>query len=122
MIDVKLIGMGVLWPTEHRSFDQHVDIAQFTNTIALVHTYLNCATPCAIHDPSDHHMRNLPVFYRSDRNIVERCCSDGVWHPDPDQVTRWQETLSHAEAVAQSTHGCCKNRCCEAPPTEGDSK
>jgi hypothetical protein len=39
---------------------------------------------CTIHNRTDHHMRNFKQFYRFDRGIMERICSHGVGHPDPD--------------------------------------
>ena len=40
---------------------------------------------CTIHNRSDHHMRGWPQFYRFDRAIMERICTHGVAHPDPDE-------------------------------------
>jgi hypothetical protein len=50
-----------------------------------VHPQDKCAgRTCAVHNPSDHHMRDFPQHYRGDRGIMERICPHGVGHPDPD--------------------------------------
>ena len=65
---------------------------------------------CAIHNPSNHHMRDWPVTLRLDRNgLLERQCPHGQGHPDPDSV-------AHFEAQGDETagyHGC--DGCCQPP-------
>jgi hypothetical protein len=57
---------------------------------------------CAVHNPSDHHMRDWPQYYRTDRGITERLCpKHGVGHPDPDDPN------------PDRVHGCCG--CCTPP-------
>lgn len=126
MKDPIVIGVADIWGIEgwyanlvEDSTRTH-DVVLFTSGIALTHTASRCEGPCPIHEPSSHHMRHLPAFYRASRNLIERCCDHGTWHPDPDQVTRWQQTLSPTEAVAQTVHGCCYYKCCEAPTTKGE--
>lgn len=58
---------------------------------------------CCIHNPSDHHMRDWPQQWRSDRHIMERVCKHGIGHPDPDDL---RIVLGHDPGV----HGCCG--CC----------
>lgn len=53
---------------------------------------------CTIHHRSNHIMRNFPQHWREDRHIMERICTHGVGHPDPDEITR------------DATHGC--DGCC----------
>jgi hypothetical protein len=55
--------------------------------------YLNCHDElscrgqyCTLHNRSNHHMRNLPQNWRSDVAYIERICSHGVGHPDPDEI------------------------------------
>jgi hypothetical protein len=78
---------------------------------------------CAIHHPSDHHMRTWPLVYRADRSpLIERLCPHGVGHPDPDSL----DYLADADPTdrgAWGVHGC--DGCCGAPdappaPTEGE--
>lgn len=84
-----------------------------TNTVILssgevlvhVHSEQKCAgEACCIHNPSDHHMRDWPQSWRSDRRIMERICEHGVGHPDPDEIN--PDTL----------HGC--DGCCIPPSME----
>lgn len=63
--------------------------------------------PCCIHSPSNHHLRSWRQHYRFDRDIMERLCSHGVGHPDPDDLK--VRTGSWAEGV----HGC--DGCCHRP-------
>lgn len=66
-----------------------------------VHAASKCAGQwCAVHNPSDHHMKDFPQHFRLDRGIMERTCPHGVGHPDPDDRTQ------------DRTHGCCEQRCC----------
>jgi hypothetical protein len=55
---------------------------------------------CTLHNRSPHPMRYMQQFWRSDRHIMERVCSHGVGHPDPDELIEkdW-------------THGC--DGCCD---------
>ena len=41
---------------------------------------------CAIHNPSDHHMRDWSINWRGDKGQIERICVHGVGHPDPDDL------------------------------------
>jgi hypothetical protein len=58
--------------------------------------------PCTVHNRSDHHMRSWPQHWRHDRGLMERICSHGVGHPDPDEPS-----------LVKSTHGC--DGCCSPP-------
>jgi hypothetical protein len=76
-----------------------------------VHEPSACAgQPCVIHNPSDHHMRDWQLHWRSDRKMFERICPCGVGHPDPDQIAYWERSLPERLAQAESVHGCCG--CC----------
>lgn len=70
----------------------------------LAHSKDKCAgTVCAIHNPSDHHMREWPQHWRDDRGIIERICKHGVGHPDPDDY-------AIRTGRDSGIHGCCG--CC----------
>lgn len=62
---------------------------------------------CGIHDhPSNHRLKDAPLNWRGDRNILERICSHGVGHPDHDSAL-------YLESIGQgweNIHGCCG--CC----------
>jgi len=61
-----------------------------------VHDPAQCAgRPCAVHNPSAHHMRDWPQRWRGDRQMIERLCPCGIGHPDPDDLN------------ADGIHGCC---------------
>lgn len=75
--------------------------------ILQVHDPAVClGTWCAMHNPSDHHMRSWPMLWRSDLSILERVCPHGVGHPDPDDAA-YRET----EGRGDTTHGC--DGCCQ---------
>lgn len=74
-----------------------------------VHARARCIPPCPIHAPSDHHMKDWPRYWRSDRQIVERTCRHGVGHPDPDDMKMWLD-------ADEGVHGC--DGCC-VPPEGG---
>lgn len=76
--------------------------------LANVHDPENCAgRGCAIHDhPSDHPLKDAPMLWRDDRNILERVCSHGVGHPDYDSA----EYLSSIGMEHENIHGC--DGCC----------
>ena len=58
---------------------------------------------CTIHHRTAHNMRKFPQFYRFDRGIMERTCSHGVGHPDPDDIRI-------VEGKDEGSHGC--DGCC----------
>lgn len=63
---------------------------------------------CCIHNPSDHHMRDWPLYWRSDASKMERICPHGVGHPDPD-ATAFRKRRGIYEDW-QDVHGC--DGCC----------
>lgn len=68
--------------------------------------------PCPWHAPSKHKMRNLPRHIRFDKlGLVERICTHGVGHPDPDSVAYLTENIIAGDPTGSlSVHGCCG--CC----------
>lgn len=80
----------------------------------LEHTdiYLNCHDElschgeyCTVHNRSEHSMRSFPQLWRNDKNIMERTCTHGVGHPDPDDFLI-------AIKPHLGVHGC--DGCCQA--------
>ena len=68
------------------------------------HDYHDCkGSPCPIHNPSDHPMKDFPTHWRDDRQIMERICPHGVGHPDPDD-------LRIRNGEDRGVHGC--DGCC----------
>lgn len=76
-----------------------------------VHDRDKCAGEfCCIHNPSDHPLKHAELNWRGDRRIMERLCSHGVGHPDPDDLTyRLQQGEDPKYA---GVHGCCPEGCC----------
>lgn len=70
--------------------------------VVYAHGAAECVRPCPIHWPTLHHMRTWPQHWRSDRGIIERICTHGVGHPDPDDKS------------PDKTHG-CRCGCCWLP-------
>lgn len=81
-----------------------------TGQVLSVHNKGDClGDNCPIHNPSNHHMKDWPLFWRDDRRIFERICEHGVGHPDPDDLNfRIKFKLENAKYA--SVHGCCG--CC----------
>lgn len=77
------------------------------------HDPADCEAPCPIHAPSEHHMRDWPMHWRSDRYLMERICPHGIGHPDPDHLARVERLRGKEAADGQSVHGC--DGCCRKP-------
>lgn len=76
----------------------------------MTHPPTDCAgRACAIHAPSDHHMREWPRVLRAS-GLIERTCPHGVGHPDPDSLA-WLDDVAPGHGLA--VHGC--DGCCGVP-------
>ena len=80
--------------------------------VILAHKKGNCNIPelCAVHNPSDHNMRDFKQHWRYDRGIIERICPHGVGHPDPDIIAYIRAIAGDKQAECESVHGC--DGCC----------
>lgn len=67
-----------------------------------VHSSMECQPPCPIHHRTDHAMRLWPQNYRMDMKVMERLCSHGVGHPDPDERTPYIHGCDGCCAVVRS--------------------
>lgn len=70
---------------------------------------------CAIHNPSDHVMKDMPMVLREDSfkyAMPERVCPHGIGHPDPDSVAWYAQQGTHGMGV----HGC--DGCCRYKPAD----
>ena len=91
-----------------------------------VHDRSVCAGhPCCVHNPTQHHMYGWRQHWRSDRAFMERLCSHGIGHPDPDQLSYLRRVHGDTDdVVALEVHAC--DGCCRAPtddvvgPDDGD--
>jgi len=70
-----------------------------------VHEKDECQIPeaCTIHHRTDHHMRSFKQFYRFDRGIMERICTHGIGHPDPDDIS----IIRKVDDGVHNCDGCC---------------
>jgi hypothetical protein len=82
--------------------------------ITNVHSESACAGRfCAIHNPSDHHMREWPLVWREaglfdiKPSHFERMCPHGIGHPDPDSLEFW-ESIGEEGMGVHGCDGCCK--------------
>jgi len=80
--------------------------------LLMAHPPGKCAGEhCTLHNRSDHPMRAFMQHWRDDRGLMERICTHGVGHPDPDQwdylVQRYGERRAHSEFV-HGCDGCCR--------------
>jgi len=88
-------------------FAKHEAYVQLENSDEELNTHSRDACLgefCTIHNRSDHSMREFPQHWRGDRGIMERICTHGVGHPDPDSP--WDKDS------AEWIHGCCGHGCC----------
>lgn len=92
------------------------------------HSAAICAgSRCCIHNPSEHHMREWSMAYRTDRALrcpthlvhglvlTERICPHGVGHPDPDSLSYLKEHDPEGWG-AWGIHGC--DLCCRSEQKE----
>jgi len=66
---------------------------------------------CPFHNPSDHPMTGWPRSLRGDRlPLIERLCSHGIGHPDPDSLAYIERMDPSRERQWEGVHGC--DGCC----------
>lgn len=93
---------------KHRELNMEQWTDDATGLVYWVHKQIVCqgnATPCVFHNPSEHSMRSWPITIR-ETALVERLCTHGVGHPDPDSVA-WFDSVGQE---GYDVHGC--DRCC----------
>jgi hypothetical protein len=76
--------------------------AQIGQAVLRTHPRSKCegrSLPCCIHDPSDHHMREWQMNWRSDTGVMERFCPHGIGHPDPDHMAYVRSLTPEHECV-----------------------
>jgi hypothetical protein len=79
--------------------DHWVD--DFGTVIHKVHKNGTCKQDyCTIHNPSDRAKAIGKQKWRLDRGMMERVCSHGTGHPDPDEFL-------YGKALAHACDGCC---------------
>lgn len=79
-----------------------------------------CVPPCAFHTPSDHPLKDAPLNWRSGlspydgRRLLERFCTHGIAHPDPDGLDFANDNLADGAEPDTGVHGC--DGCCHGRP------
>lgn len=91
--------------THYFSLEHNEDVVLYQ-----VHHETNCqGEPCAIHNRTNHSLRDWPQNWRDDRGIIERVCPHGIGHPDPDQYEYWMRT-NQPWQVIHGCDGCCTKK------------
>jgi len=89
------------------SYDRFTDDA---DVVWKVHKASVCVGDnCAIHNPSDHPLKDAKIAIRADafkHGLIERFCTHGIGHSDPDSVAFYAKQGTHGMGV----HGC--DGCC----------
>lgn len=95
-----------VYPSAGLPADRPTATLEHTDTVLVCHDPKDCeGRRCTLHNRSDHPMRDFPQHWREDRGIIERICTHGVGHPDPDSP--WSPT---SPGWIHGCDGCCWNR------------
>lgn len=63
---------------------------------------------CAIHNPSDHIMRDWEMLWRGSLGIFTRLCPHGIEHPDPDCIAYAKHLYGSKHTLdLHDCDGCC---------------
>ncbi len=82
-------------------------IVMYDGPVLETHGASQCAgSNCCIHNPSEHPLRDAPMHWIRELNLMMRICPHGHPHPDPDSMQFLQ--LFYFDGW----HPCCSNRCC----------
>ena len=78
--------------------------------VIWAHDSSQCAqdSVCSIHNPSAAAEAIGVRHWRNDRKMMERICTHGIGHPDPDQVSYWKSV--GLDTFTLGVHGC--DGCC----------
>jgi len=79
--------------------------------ILTLHDYEKCkGRHCSVHNPSEHPLKDAPLYWRSDRRMMERICEHGIGHVDPDHLAFYALSHDSMDVWAEGVHGC--DGCC----------
>lgn len=70
---------------------------------------VDCVGGCLIHNPTVTHRINReqwPYEWRTDKHVMERTCSHGIGHPDPDEAN-YQARVGRGYMNTHGCDGCC---------------
>lgn len=71
-------------------------------TTLIVHDKTKCSGPyCTIHNNSNHVMKDFVQRWRTDKGFMERVCTHGIGHPDPDEIYNNRNGIHGCD-------GCCR--------------
>jgi len=71
-------------------------LADVDQLVLGVHPAAWCTGWCAIHNPSDHWMRDCELGFDVEKKSLYRTCTHRIMHQDPDERTYWTEKLESA--------------------------
>lgn len=75
---------------------------------------------CAIHNPSYHPLSDAPQVMREDKwFLIERVCTHGIGHPDPDSASFMAESGWGKGIWVHGCDGCCQDKGEKHPPATG---
>lgn len=75
--------------------------------LVQVHGINECRFGCAIHDrPSNHPLKDAPLYWRDDRGILERTCEHGIGHIDFDTAI-YNRSINMTNLNIHGCDGCC---------------
>ena len=98
-------------PAESLFFDEHTGIRWHTDDLCEDQI-------CVIHNPSNHALRTWPMVLR-EHTLIERQCTHGIGHPDPDSYRALNRINYGDEEIdfGFGIHGCdgCCTRALQAP-------
>lgn len=92
--------------------DGREEFEDASGVVIRVHRRRDCFRPCAIHNPSEHHMTRWGVIITIPDRIWRKC-PHGVLHPDPDWRNQVRQTLGNGPVYRQTglhdeCDGCCR--------------
>lgn len=101
-------------------FARHDAIFLPDGTLLQTHPKWMCGTGfCCIHNPSDHPLRDAPMFWIDQFKSMDRLCSHGVRHPDPDDFAfKVRVGVPHLLLSVIGAHEC--DHCCHWPTKDED--
>jgi hypothetical protein len=91
---------------EYRLNENPAYYSVFRKQPSWMHEYDRCrGQKCVFHNPSPHSMWTWPYIVR-ETALIERLCTHGVGHPDPDSVA-WFDGMGLRGYGVHGCDGCC---------------
>jgi hypothetical protein len=90
--------------------DEFDTVTMVDGRVLRTHARGNClGVYCCIHNPSEHPLATAPLHWRADRALMERICTHGIGHPDPDSLA-FQAEHGVTDGGVHGCDGCCQER------------